>query len=88
MSGLLPLLATRPSTLPQCKWAFAGALDRCDSFDLLPGSSGLRLLAVTWSDQVELVLEVKSCDPVTGCPGCEAIATGHGKIVTSMIDAP
>ncbi|MBB4734759.1 transposase [Micrococcus cohnii] len=35
-----------------------------------------------------LALEVESCDPVAGCPGCGVIATGHGRVVVEVIDAP
>ena len=65
----------------------ADALDRCDRCDLLLDFPGLHLVAVSkgWAG---LVLEVESCDPMTGCPGCGVIATGHGRVVTSVIDAP
>ena len=65
----------------------ADAPDRCDRCDLLLDFPGLHLVAVSkgWAG---LVLEVESCDPMTGCPGCGVIATGHGRVVTSVIDAP
>ena len=66
---------------------YADAPDRCDRCDLLLDFPGLHLVAVSkgWAG---LVLEVESCDPMTGCPGCGVIATGHGRVVTSVIDAP
>lgn len=63
------------------------ALDRCDRCDLLLGLPGLHLISVDRA-RTGFLLEVESCDPVAGCPGCGVIAAGHGRIVTSMIDAP
>ena len=60
------------------------ALDRCD---VLLDFPSLHLVAVTQAP-TGLVLEVESCDPVTGCPGCGVIATGHGRVMVEMIDAP
>ena len=65
----------------------ADALDRCDRCDLLLDFPGLHLVAVS-KGRAGLVLEVESCDPMTGCPGCGVIATGHGRVVTSVIVAP
>ncbi|MGP5710377.1 transposase family protein, partial [Brachybacterium alimentarium] len=62
-------------------------LDRCDRCDLLLDFPGLHLVAVSKA-RAGLVLEVESCDPVTGCPGCGVIATGHGRIAVEVIDAP
>ncbi|MGP5080169.1 ISL3 family transposase, partial [Brachybacterium alimentarium] len=47
----------------------------------------LHLVAVT-KIRAGLVLEVESCDPVTGCPECGVVATGHGRITVEVIDAP
>ena len=63
------------------------ALNRCDRCDLLLGLPGLHLISVDRA-RTGFLLEVESCDPVAGCPGCGVIAAGHGRIVTSMIDAP
>lgn len=63
------------------------ALDRCDRCDVLLGFPGLHLVAVTQTPS-GLMLEVESCDPATGCPGCGVIATGHGRVAVEMIDAP
>lgn len=54
------------------------ALDRCDRCDVLRDFPSLHLVAVRQAP-TGLVLEVESCDPVTGCPGCGVIATGHGR---------
>jgi len=35
-----------------------------------------------------LVLDIESCDCLAGCPGCGAIAQGHGRMVVEVIDAP
>uniref|UniRef100_UPI0018D53A09 transposase family protein n=1 Tax=Tessaracoccus timonensis TaxID=2161816 RepID=UPI0018D53A09 len=63
------------------------SLNRCCRCDFLLDFPNLHLTAVL-KDPTGLVLEVESCDPVAGCPGCGVIATGHGRIVTSMLDAP
>ena len=87
MSGLLPLLAPRTSTMPNSTCACSDALDRCGRCDLLLGFPSLHLVAVTQAP-TGLVLEAESCDPVTGCPGCGVIATGHGRVAVELIDAP
>ena len=63
------------------------ALDRCDRCDVLVDFPGLHLVAVTQAPS-GLLLEVESCDPVAGCPGCGVVATGHGRVMVEMIDAP
>ena len=87
MSGLLTPLISRTSTMLNHSCVYADAPDRCDRCDLLLDFPGLHLVAVSkgWAG---LVLEVESCDPMTGCPGCGVIATGHGRVVTSVIVAP
>src|SRR5690606_35217618 len=87
MSGLLPLLAPRTSTMLNHSCVCPDALDRCDRCDLLLDFPSLHLVAVTKA-RAGLVLEVESCDPVTGCPGCGVVATGHGRITVEVIDAP
>src|SRR5699024_3348911 len=87
MSGLLTPLISRTSTMLNHSCVCADALDRCDRCDLLLDFPGLHLVAVS-KGRAGLVLEVESCDPMTGCPGCGVIATGHGRVVTSVIDAP
>lgn len=64
------------------------ALDRCDRCDLLLDFPGFHLLAVTKDRLGGLLLEVESCDPVTGCRGCGVVATGHGRVMVELIDAP
>ena len=73
--------------MPNSTCACSDTLNRCCRCDLLLDFPNLHLTAVL-KDPTSLVLEVESCDPVAGCPGCGVIATGHGRIVTSMIDAP
>ncbi|MCI9887723.1 ISL3 family transposase [Micrococcales bacterium 31B] len=63
------------------------ALDRCGRCDVLLDFPGLHLVTVVKTDP-GLTLEVESCDPVAGCPGCAVIATGHGRVTVSVIDAP
>ena len=87
MSGLLPPLISRTSTMPNHSCVCPNALDRCDRCDLLLDFPSLHLTSVTKS-RTGLVLEMESCDPVTGCPGCGVIATGHGRVMVEMIDAP
>ena len=87
MSGLLPLLAPRTSTMPNPSCPCADALNRCGRCDVLLDFPSLHLVAVMQAP-TGLVLEVESCDPVTGCPGCGVIATGHGRVMVEMIDAP
>ena len=48
---------------------------------------GFHLIAVERSD-AGTVLEIESCDPVAGCPGCGVAATGHGRVVVKGFDAP
>ncbi|ERH25256.1 hypothetical protein HMPREF1550_02664 [Actinomyces sp. oral taxon 877 str. F0543] len=70
------------STCPCC-----ASLGRCDRYDLLVGLEGFHLIAVArreWG----LVLDVESCDPVAGCPGCGVIARCHGRVVVEVVDAP
>ena len=87
MSGLLPPLISRTSTMPNHSCVCPDALDRCDRCDVLLDFPRLHLVAVTQAPS-GLVLEVESCDPVAGCPGCGVIATGHGRVMVEMIDAP
>ncbi|WP_259880096.1 transposase family protein [Brachybacterium muris] len=87
MSGLLPPLISRTSTVHNHSCVCPDALDRCGRYDLLLDFPGLHLVSVT-KGCAGLVLEVESCDPVTGCPGCGVIATGHSRMVVEVIDAP
>jgi len=78
MSGLLPPpLIARTSTMPSHSCVCPDALDRCDRCDVLLDFPRLHLVAVTQAP-TGLVLEVESCAPVAGYPGCGVIATGHG----------
>ena len=87
MSGLLPPLISRTSTVHNHSCVCPDALDRCGRYDLLLDFPSLHLVSVT-KGCAGLVLEVESCDPVTGCPGCGVIATGHSRMVVEVIDAP
>lgn len=87
MSGLLRPLISRTSTMPDHRCACPDALDRCDRCDFLLDFLGLHLVAVSKA-RAGLVLEVESCDPVAGCPGCGVIATGDGRVGVEVIDAP
>lgn len=82
MIGLLSPLISRTSTMPHPRCVCPDARDRCD---LLLDFPSLHLVAVT---RARMVLEVESCDPVAGCPGCGVVATGHGRVMVEMIDAP
>ena len=73
--------------MPNPSCVCPNALDRCDRCDLLLDFPRLHLVAVTQAPS-GLLLEVESCGPVTGCPGCGVIATGHGRVMVEMIDAP
>ena len=46
MSGLLPPLTSRTSTMPNLSCACPDALDRCDRCDFLLNFTGLHLVAV------------------------------------------
>ena len=63
------------------------SLERCDRCDLLVDLEGFHLIAVARRECV-LVLDIESCDRFAGCPGCGAIAQGHGRVVVEVIDAP
>ncbi len=67
---------------------FPDALARCERSDLLLDFPDLHLRTVEKDRQGGLMLEVESSDPVTGCPGCGVVATGHGRVVGEVIDAP
>ena len=86
LSGLLPLLAPRTSTMLSHGCVFPDAL--CERSDLLLDFPDLHLRTVEKDRQGGLMLEVESSDPVTGCPGCGVVATGHGRVMGEVIDAP
>ncbi|MDK7741412.1 ISL3 family transposase [Helcobacillus massiliensis] len=73
--------------MPNHRCVCPDALDRCDRCDVLLDFPSLHLVAVTQAPS-GLMLEVESCDPVMGCPGGGVIATGHGRVVVEVIDAP
>ena len=87
MSGLLPPLSSRTSTMSHPTCCCSVSLDRCDRCDLLVGLEGFHLIAVA-RRECGLVLDIESCDRCAGCPGCGVIAQGHGRMVVEVIDAP
>ena len=87
MSGLLPPLSSRTSTMSHPTCCCSVSLDRCDRCDLLVGLEGFHLMSVDRTPDA-LVLDVESCNQLVGCPGCGVIAQGHGRVVVEVIDAP
>ena len=87
MSGLLPPLSSRTSTMSHPTCCCSASLDRCDRCDLLVGLEGFHLMSVARTPDA-LVLDVESCNQLVGCPGCGVIAQGHGRMVVEVIDAP
>ena len=87
MSGLLPPLSSRTSTMSHPTCCCCASLDRCDRCDLLVGLEGFHLVAVARRER-GLVLDIESCYRCAGCPGCGVIAQGHGRMVVEVIDAP
>ena len=69
MSGLLPPLSSRTSTMSHPTCCCSVSHDRCDRCDLLVDLEGFHLVA---ADRREcgLVLDIESCDRCVGCPGC------------------
>ena len=63
------------------------ALERCRRCDVLLDLPDMHLVdaRVTGSRRV---LDIECCDSITGCPGCGVIATGHGRVTVTLIDAP
>ena len=87
MSGLLPPLLSRTSTMSHPTCCCSVSLDRCDRCDLLVGLEGFHLMSLARTPDA-LVLDIESCDRCAGCPGCGVIAYGHGRVVVEVIDAP
>ncbi len=69
MSGLLPPLSSKTSTMSHPTCCCSVSLDRCDRCDLLVGLEGFHLVAVA-RRECGLVLDIESCDRCAGCPGC------------------
>ena len=69
MSGLLPPLSSRTSTMSHPTCCCSASLDRCDRCDLLVGLEGFHLMSVARTPDA-LVLDIESCDCLAGCPGC------------------
>ena len=70
MSGLLPPLSSRTSTMshPTC-YCWPASLDRCDRCDLLVNLEGFHLMSAARTLQA-LVLDIESCNQLVGCPSC------------------
>ena len=69
MSGLLPPLSSRTSTMSHPTCCCSASLDRCDRCDLLVDLEGFHLMSVARTPDA-LVLDVESCNQLVGCPGC------------------
>lgn len=87
MSGLLPPLSSRTSTMSRPTCCCSVLLDRCDRCDLLVGLEGFHLMSVSRIPSA-LVLDVELCNQLVGCPGCGVIDQGYGRVVVEVIDAP
>ena len=61
MSGLLPPLSSRTSTMSHPTCCCSVSLDRCDRCDLLVGLEGFHLMSVARTPDT-LVLDVESCN--------------------------
>lgn len=70
---------------PTCPCAVA--LDRCARCDVLLGLPDFHLIHAEVTDTA-VVLDIEACDPLTGCPGCGVIPTGHGRVTVTLVDAP
>ena len=86
MSGLLPPLSSRTSTMSHPTCCCSVSLDRCDRCDLLVDLEGFHLMSAVRTPDA-LVLDVESCNQLAGCPDCGVIAQGHGRVVVEVIDA-
>ena len=80
MSGLLPPLSSRTSTMSHPTCCCSVSLDRCDRCDLLVDLEGFHLMSAVRTPDA-LVLDVESCNQLAGCPDCGVIAQGHGRVV-------
>ena len=65
MSGLLPPLSSRTSTMSHPTCCCFVSLDRCDRCDLLVGLEGFHLMSVARTPDA-LVLDVESCNQLAG----------------------
>ena len=87
ISGLLPPLSSRTSTMSHPTCCCSVSLGRCGRGDLLVDLEVFHLVAVA-RRECGPVLGIESCDRCAGCPGCGVIAQGHGRVVVEVIDAP
>ena len=65
----------------------AASLDRCSRCDVLLDLPDMHLVDARVAGS-RRVLDIECCDPITGCPGCGVIATGHGRVTVTLIDSP
>ncbi|XVX20315.1 ISL3 family transposase [Actinomycetota bacterium] len=68
-----------------CCRAAGGYCDRCDLLVDLPG---LHVIGVEHDTVDRVVVTVESAPGPVGCPACAVIATGHGRDVVTLVDAP
>lgn len=89
MGGLQPRRLQGPRrcfTLPvPAVLRLAGAIDVVCSWDVEGFRLGLN--AVERFDAGIILVEIESCGPAAGCPGCGVAAAGHGRVV-EVVDAP
>ena len=67
MSGLLPPLSSRTSTMSHPTCCCSVSLDRCDRCDLLVDLEAFHLMSVARTPDA-LMLDIESCDRCAGCP--------------------
>ena len=72
MSGLLPPLSSRTSTMSHPTCCCSASLDRCGRCDLLVDLEGFHLMSAVRIPDA-LVLDVESCNQLVECPGCGVI---------------
>ena len=68
-----------------CCRATGGYCDRCDLLVDLPG---LHVIGVEHDTAGRVVVTVESSPGPIGCPACAVVATGHGRDVVTLVDAP
>lgn len=86
--GLLPLLISRTSTLPEPTSSCSGLGGYCDRCDLHVGLDGLRVTGLVRDDAGALTVTVESAPAAMGCPSCGVLAHRHGRVEVRLVDAP
>ena len=69
MNGLLPPLSSRTLGCFSASLLLFPVAERCQRCDLLVDLEGFHLIAVT-GRECSVVLDLKSCRRVVGCPSC------------------